>query len=283
MSLPSPSGRRFHGARILLVDDNPINRDVATGLLELLDVVVEPAGNGQEAVAMAAQRRYDLILMDVQMPVLDGLEATRRIRRLPHGDTVPIVAMTADAFEEDRRRCLDAGMCDHLSKPVEFNALEATLARWIGRVAGDPSRHDGAASSGGRSDAAPTAAGTLPGVDGRLGMKIAGGEIGAFRELMRRFVRHGLQEASQLAQHVSQAELEEAGRRAHSIAGSAGMVGAYDISRHAVAIVALIRQGSGAPALAEPLGALRAALAALDEALAPDVGDGRAPPTAGPT
>jgi CheY-like chemotaxis protein len=121
---------RHAGQRVLLVEDNPINQEVADELLRSVGLVVETADDGAMALAMAASRPYDLVLMDVQMPVMDGLAATRALRR-QLGGGLPIVAMTANAFGEDRRQCLEAGMNDHVAKPVDPHRLYATLLRWL--------------------------------------------------------------------------------------------------------------------------------------------------------
>jgi PAS domain S-box-containing protein len=125
--------RHCAGASILLVEDNPVNLEVATELLRHAGLRVDTASDGALAVRAAADRPYDLILMDMQMPEMDGLQATRRIRALAGHARTPIVAMTASAFAEDRAACLAAGMNDHIVKPVEPRVLHTTLMRWLQR------------------------------------------------------------------------------------------------------------------------------------------------------
>ena len=126
---------RHAGQPILLVEDNPVNQEVAAELLESVGLVVEAVDNGAKAVERVGSRDYALILMDLQMPVMDGLTATRAIRTRI-GPATPIVAMTANAFAEDRAACLAAGMDDHIAKPVNPLLLFATLLRWLPRRAG---------------------------------------------------------------------------------------------------------------------------------------------------
>jgi signal transduction histidine kinase/CheY-like chemotaxis protein len=119
------------GARILVVEDEPINREVARFLLEDTGLKADLAEDGAVAVTMAKLAPYDLILMDMQMPNLNGVDATRAIRALPGYEHTPILAMTANAFDEDRKACFDAGMNDHLPKPIEPDQLFATMAKWL--------------------------------------------------------------------------------------------------------------------------------------------------------
>ncbi|RIX41927.1 MAG: response regulator [Rhodocyclales bacterium GT-UBC] len=123
----------YAGARILLVEDEPINQEVSRELLEFAGLQVDLASNGQMAIDCVRHQAYDLILMDMQMPVMNGTDASQAIRELPEGRTVPIIALTANAFDEDRLRCLEAGMNDHIGKPVDPEMLYATLLKWLSR------------------------------------------------------------------------------------------------------------------------------------------------------
>jgi len=123
--------RDFSGRRILLAEDEPTNREVVVELLAALGLAIETATDGAEAVELACRNRYDAILMDMQMPQLDGLEATRQIRRLEGYASVPIIALTANAFAGDRDRCIEAGMNDFVAKPVDPEVLFRTILKWL--------------------------------------------------------------------------------------------------------------------------------------------------------
>ena len=121
----------LNGIRILLAEDNLFNQQVATEFLEDVGAIVCVAKNGKEAMDLLLKEHFDCVLMDIQMPVMDGFEATQLIRINPALARMPVIAMTANASNEDRARCLAAGMDDYISKPFQPDALYATLAKWL--------------------------------------------------------------------------------------------------------------------------------------------------------
>ena len=128
----APNLTTIQGARVLLVDDNDLNQQVGAELLAGAGLVVDVADNGQIALDMLARAPYDIVLMDMQMPVMDGLTATRQLRQNPAWAQLPVLAMTANAMSRDRDLCLAAGMNGHLAKPIDPDELFASLLQWIG-------------------------------------------------------------------------------------------------------------------------------------------------------
>ncbi|MCG5516988.1 MULTISPECIES: response regulator [unclassified Ectothiorhodospira] len=220
---PAPEDFKAHaGARVLVVEDNPINREVALELLQRVGLVVDTAEDGRAALAMARGVHYDLILMDVQMPRMDGLTATRRMRALPQGGNTPILAMTANVFAEDRLAALEAGMNDFIPKPVEPDALYRVLLRWLGDK--DIAAHSSP------SGATPPASGYETG--GHVhGFRMPRGlEVDTARRLdsarlVPLFLEYHQEDANKLREMGARGDWQGVKRRAHSLKGAAGNLG----------------------------------------------------------
>ena len=212
------------GAEILLVEDNEINQQVATELLERAGMQVDVAENGQVAVDRVTQKRYDIVLMDLQMPVMDGFEASRKIRENTSLDALPIVAMTANAMSGDRERCLDAGMQDHVPKPIDPPTLYRALVEWITPREGlgevDLNQLESLASSD-QYDVPE-----FDGMDTTEGLSRLGGNAKLYRDLVFRFAKDQRGAADSIDAAIELNDLETAERLSHTLKGVAGNLGA---------------------------------------------------------
>jgi two-component system, sensor histidine kinase and response regulator len=243
---PSFDIDRTRGARVLLVEDNEINQEVALGQLEDAELFVDLAENGAIAVRMVRENDYDVVLMDMQMPVMDGIEATRAIRSDPRFKTLPIIAMTANALVSDREMCLQAGMNDHIAKPIDPDQLFGVLLRWIKRPDGD-----GAASqeqSAVKRTAAPANASDgvpleIPGIDTKSALKRTGGNRKRYETLLRRFAQQQASAAKGMTAALAAGDFATAERAAHSLKGAAGTLGAAELSGAAARAETAIKTG----------------------------------------
>ncbi|MFG0379884.1 PAS domain S-box protein [Pseudomonas sp. zbq_18] len=239
-------GESLLGTRLLLVEDNELNQQVAAELLRAMGCQVDIAGNGREALECLTRQRYALVLMDMQMPVLDGLAATRELRRRPELAGLPVVAMTANALREDREACLAAGMNDFISKPFEPQALQAVLQRWLGQRRELPQAVQ------------PAQALQLVGVDVAAGLRRVLGNEALYRQLLRQFLVGQSALPQRLAQALETGDLAAARHLAHGCKGVAATLGAEAVAQAAAALEQQLR-GSATAAQCEPLLAALAA------------------------
>ena len=268
VSGPVPGPRRnltgIKGTRVLLVEDNDINQQVAAELLAEAGCVVTIAENGQVAVDKARVQTFDIIFMDVQMPVMDGYQATAEIRKL--GFRQPIVAMTANAMEGDRERCLAADMNDHVAKPIEPEHLWDALIRWVQPRTAASAPTVPAAPSAPAVQAAPQAI-DIPGLDSVNGLRRVLGKVDIYRRLLRSFAKDQANFAAEVEAALGAEDWTTAQRVAHTLKGVAGNVGAMSVSEAAAKLEAALRAKEPRSAIDPLLGDATQKLTAIIDAL----------------
>jgi two-component system sensor histidine kinase/response regulator len=285
--MPGVSRRDLSGVRVLLAEDNVVNQEVAVELLRAAGIVVDLAGDGAAAVERAAHSAYDLVLMDVQMPVLDGLAATRQIRALPQHAATPIIAMTANAFGDDRRACLAAGMNDHIGKPVDPDQLYDALARWAWAVPGgaaaahpadDPVRPPEPATPVPAAAVPPPAsppAGPIAPIDGLTmsrALTYLPGHEAIYRRVLHRFIESHAGGAPGLGDLARRGAWDELHRAAHALRGGCGAIGAVELGDAALALEQSVDAGAGAAERARLADRVDEALGALVRRIAAALG-----------
>jgi|GEM_PF-1505098 len=260
MSLPisstmgvSPSNFPSRDCRVLVVDDNAVNRKVAVGFLETLGIGAEEAASGEEALKAASSRAFDLVLMDHVMPGMDGLETAARLRKLPGYGKVPIIALTANSGDSFRETYRTAGFEDMLSKPMEFNAFMACLGKWLpgdaGRIAGDAGDPAGARNAAVRATGAKarvaegTAGGEwIAGLDHASALSYTGSEKN-LAMILKIFNRSGPGLLEKLEAGRASGDVAEFRTAAHSLISSCANVGAREVSERARELEAAILAG----------------------------------------
>ncbi|CAK0740307.1 two-component system, sensor histidine kinase and response regulator [Gammaproteobacteria bacterium] len=264
-TIPTPSialeaSAAIRGARILLVEDNEINQQVAREILERWGFFVMVVGNGEQALAVLEESSlFDLVLMDLQMPIMDGLEATRRIRRDKRFQDLPVIAMTASALASDQAECFESGMNDHLAKPILPEQFLEMLERWIvprERIA--PVREVNRSESG--DDILPD---QLPGFDIALTIQRLSGNRDLLVNLLRQFGKQVATVSKTISDLMREGQREKAVQKLHELKGAAGNLGAMDLHRQANALEREIKVGQPLTSQAAFDQALSVALASI--------------------
>jgi len=251
----------YHDVQILAVDDHPTNLEIVEELLSAANIRTHRASNGQEALEILRQQgrqAFDLVLMDIQMPVMDGLTATRAIRQMPGFADLPVIALTAHTMEHEKRAGLAAGVNDHIGKPFETRQFYAVLDRWLPRI-----------KQQGEIEPVPTPAGfpALEGVDTQAGLARFAGNAERYRHWLLAFVDESAHWQAQVSAQLASGQLDQARQSAHAMRGRAGMLGASEVQFAAAALEQALEQGRADAAcwqtLQQTLGRLCKSVSAL--------------------
>ena len=231
----------IRGAHILLAEDNLINQQVARELLEQASLSVSIVSNGQEAVSAVEEGAFDLVLTDINMPVMDGLQATARIRENPRFQDLPILAMTAQALSGDREKSLDAGMNDHITKPIDPDKLYTALVKWI-----EPKKRQRPLPPVEERITSVRASGTkdMPGLNVSEGLARVAGNQTLYVKLLQDFVGQFSRVVSELHKLLDRDQLGEMATVVHSIKGVSGNLGANDLNGAAISLEKAIKSGN---------------------------------------
>jgi len=209
--------------------DNEINQQVAQEILESVGFVVEIANNGKEGVEMVMASSYDVVLMDVQMPVMDGYEATREIRKMPEYNELPILAMTASAMVNDIEQATKEGMNDHIAKPIDPPQLYSTLVKWIEPGERKIPEHLVAKPEESLPEHEDQLPESLPGIDLTTGLSRVGGNQKLYRNLLSKFRKNQGTSIVEMTTALENGDIELATRLAHTIKGVSGNIGAMEL------------------------------------------------------
>ncbi len=259
---------KFNDVHLLLAEDNPINQDVAIGLLKKVGIKVSLAENGQIALAMAKENQYDLILMDLQMPVLDGFQATLAIRALPQMQEIPILAMTANAFSEDKEQCLKVGMNDHIAKPASPEQLYQTLANYLPKEKVIYANNKLVSQTPYLEPASIAPIQAIEGLDSQAGIHNAGGDNTFYLSLLNKFFK---QYSGELASALSNpaSNSEDIHHLAHALKGSALTLGLTKLGRLAEVLEQEAKSSKQMSALILSVSQISHELNQLEQALNP--------------
>jgi PAS domain S-box-containing protein len=231
------------GARVLVVEDNEINQQVAAEMMELAGLVVSIAKDGKQGVSMVEASMFDAVLMDIQMPGMDGYQATRKIRQNQRNKELPIIAMTAHAMIGDREKSLEAGMNDHITKPIDPDQLFSILVQWIkpGQRHIPDEVKEKISRSADQQQIEPLP--DRPGLQTSVGMSRLGNNRDLYLGLLTKFVRDYSDAVTVIKKALDKADVDSARRLAHSVKGISGNIGALDVHQAASLLESVIAEG----------------------------------------
>ena len=241
--IAEPELSKIRGSKILLVEDNELNQQLATELLRQRNFVVDVAPNGQEALNVLRRQSYDLVLMDVQMPVMDGYEATHFLRRLPQFKDLPIIAMTANALHTDRKQALEVGMNDHIPKPIKLQLLLSKLLQWI-----PPKKSETTVPTNQSLELPPKELpANVPGLAIATALNRLNQNTSLYLRLLDVFQRNQFNTVEKMQELLAEPNLVEAARLAHTLKGIAGSLGAKGLETASRTAEAQLREGNVVP------------------------------------
>lgn len=254
----------IQGASVLLVEDNELNQEVATGILSEANLNVDIAANGKLALEQLKRQHYDLVLMDVQMPVMDGLTATRELRKIKQFEKLPVLAMTANAMRQDYEACIAAGMNDHIAKPIDPRDLFSKLVKWMPPLLNikNADKADKVAIK------KPKSSKILPkieGVDVNLGLSRVLGKLPRYISMLRNYVAHQAQVVPEIRDALAAGDNETAERLAHTAKGLAGNIGATQLQAIAADLEKSIKDKADEKLIEQQVTQFSEALATLIE------------------
>ena len=233
----------FTDTHILLVEDNELNQQVAQELLNIVGIKVSLANNGEEALLAVEATHYDAVLMDAQMPVMDGYEATRKIRENPSFEKLPIIAMTANALKGDREKCLAVGMDDYISKPIDPKQLYSVLKQWVGKAVEVPLvKFPDAFGDSSTLLIENIKEGERAGINIASGLAHVSGNETLYRTLLMKFRDKALSFESKLNEFLSSDQVEPALRLVHTLKGNSGTLGAENVYKKAQRLESVIKE-----------------------------------------
>jgi PAS domain S-box-containing protein len=247
--------RSIQGARILLVEDNEINQQVAQEILENAGFVIDIAEDGLKAVEAVEKTSYDLVLMDIQMPVMDGYESTKTIRGNPQFKDLPILAMSASAMTQDLEDAKAVGMNDHVAKPIDVDGLMKTLLKWVKHKKRELPKDFSEGLDKASDESSEIKLDDLPGISVKLGLSRVAGNQKLYINLLNKFLRDFEDIVSQIQTSLNQNDLPLAQRQAHTLKGVAGNIGAQGVQTAAGAVESKVAKNdlTSIPTLLESL------------------------------